>query len=146
MRLYSTSSRLTGTTTRGLDKLLALSPSSACQGGKQTSLVMFRESRVLRRWWNTLLWVYSTSSGLAGTTNRLDTLLIPSPPAYQAGLEFCGGGGTHSCGYTPHLPGWLGWQRKCRVLSKCWFVCLFGRLSTGRIPKCIVFYPGFTWF
>jgi hypothetical protein len=51
--------------------------------------VMFRESRVWRWRWNTHLWLYSASSGLAGTTNGLDTLLIPSPsPAYQAVSSF----------------------------------------------------------
>jgi hypothetical protein len=44
-------------------------------------------------------------SGLTATTKGLDMLLIPSPsPAYQAVLEFCGGGGINSCGYTPHPP------------------------------------------
>jgi hypothetical protein len=75
-------------------------------------------------------------SGLTATTKELDTVLIPSPSTvFQAVFEFCGGDGTHSCGYTPHLPGWLGRLRKCRVLSKYWFVCLFGSLSTGRTPK-----------
>jgi hypothetical protein len=81
-------------------------------------------------------------SGLTVMTKELDTVLIPSPsPAYQGVLEFSGGGGTHSCGYTPHLPSWLGRQRKCHVLSKYWFVCLFGSLSTGRTPKM----PCFLW-
>jgi hypothetical protein len=96
--VYVVSSGLTATT-KGLNMLLALTPSPRDMGCKQTSLVMFRESQVLRWRWNTHLWLYCTFSGLAGMTKRQDTLLIASPsPAYQAVHEFCGGCGKQSSG------------------------------------------------
>jgi hypothetical protein len=129
LRLYSTSSRLTGTMTRGLDKLLALSPSPACQGRKQTSLVMFRESRVLRWRWNTLLVIlYILRVGRDDKETRYAADSSPSP-ACQAVLEFCGGGGIHTSSCIPHLPGrqrrqrdwiqsWRSHRRPCVMRSK----------------------------